>query len=327
MELALVRCNDTRQWDAFVAESPQGNIFCSSAFLAACGERCVTYFVEGNGAALLGAMLFLNTDGQPLPSPRPFAMYQGVLFGKLLQSFHPHTQVTKQLKLVDFLLVELEKQYRRIPFTLHYTFPDVRSFSWFHYHERNRGTFKITIGYTGLIDIRKVRTMEDLLESIRTTRRQEVRKAQKKGWIVETSKDTDLLDRLHERTFDRQGMKRPEGEEILMRSIAKAALDHGFGEMLITKNTMDKVAGAILLLYDERSAYYLIGANDPEFRKDTCGSLLLVEGIMQSRKRGCSVFDVVGINSPARGEYKTSFNAVPTPYIVVSWEAPTNENA
>lgn len=322
MELSLVPCTDKRTWDAFVRSSPQRNVFCMSSFIEACGEDHAFVFVQSDGEPMLGAILFPEKNGRLRGSPRPFTMYQGVLFSGVLDTLKPHTRAGKQLQLTEFLLAELERTYVNLEFCLHPSFPDIRSFSWFHYHEREKGMFQTTVGYTGLVDLNGIDDMESFLGMIRTTRRQEARGAAAKGWHIEESGDVALLDDLHQRTFDRQQTERPQEAGTLVRSVAKRAIEEGFGEILLSKNDRGDVASAVLYLFDDRCGYYLIGANDPAFRKDACGSMLVTEAVMRCKKRGCASFDVVGINSPARGDYKTSFNAVPLAYYTVRWEKP-----
>ena len=322
MELSLVRCRDKQAWDAFVRSSPQRNIFCMSSFIEACGEKYECVFVESDGEPLLGGILFPEKSGKFRSSPRPFTMYQGVLFSGALDALKPHTRTGKQLQLTEFLLTELEKTCENMEFCLHWNFPDIRSFLWFHYHERDRGMFQISVGYTGLINLNGIGRAENFLSTVRKTRRQETRSAAAKGWAIEESGDVALLDELHQRTFERQSAERPEEASDLVRAIATCAVEEGFGEILLSRNTKGAVASAVLYLFDDRCGYYLFGANDPAFRKDACGSMLLTEAVMRCAKRGCTAFDVVGINSPSRGDYKTSFNATPTPYYVVRWKKP-----
>jgi len=317
MDLVLTKCSSAEEWDNFVLASPQGNVFTSSAFLISMTDEHKGYFVEANGEKLLGALSFGDK-----PSPRPFTMYQGVLFAESVANAKPHTAVSKQMKLLDFLLEELEKETDLISFSLHHSFPDIRSFLWFHYHEREKGMFTVNPRYTGLIDLENMGNMDEMLMDIRTVRRQEVRKAEKNGWSAEESTDIGLLDELHKKTFERQDIERPEEHGELVKSIASSAFENNFGEMLIAKKD-GAVASAVLTLFDDRCAYYLFGANDPEFRNDACGSILLANSIQRAKDRGQKSFDTVGINSPARGDYKTSFSAIPTVYFDVTW----NKNA
>jgi hypothetical protein len=136
------------------------------------------------------------------------------------------------------------------------------------------------------------------------------------------SRDIDTLDRLHGMTFERQGLGRTDGEIRLVRKITPAALDQGFGELLLCRNAAGDAISATVFLYDERCGYYLLGANDPNHRRANGGTFLFLENVRRCHARGLKWVDVCGINSPDRGDFKTSFNAVPVPYVVATWENP-----
>ena len=72
---------------------------------------------------------------------------------------------------------------------------------------------------------------------------------------------------------------------------------------------------ANLFLHDRDCSYYFLGANDPHFRGTGAGTSLLIEQIHRSILAGKKNVDMVGVNSPNRGDYKTSFNAELVMYI------------
>lgn len=321
MYCELKMCPGKQAWDEFVLRSPQGNVFCRSSFLDAYGIDYELLLVQSEGVPVLGVPVFLR-GGAPAKAPLPYAMYQGPLFAPEVGALPCHSRIVHGLRLTQFLLDELERRHGRISFCLHHQFTDLRSFSWFHYHERALGQFQIDLRYTGLLDLSRINNFADYLGDIRPLRRRELRKAAGGGWAVENSTDLDLLDRLHRLTFERQGISRPESEGGLLRSIARAALEAGCGEMLVGKNRSGTVAGATLFLWDHRHSYYLVGANDPEYRATGCSTQLMVENIRRAKDRDLRAVDFVGVNSPDRGDYKISYNAEPVPYFIVTWEKP-----
>jgi lipid II:glycine glycyltransferase (peptidoglycan interpeptide bridge formation enzyme) len=82
----------------------------------------------------------------------------------------------------------------------------------------------------------------------------------------------------------------------------------------------DIPVSAVLFIYDDRTAYYLFGANDPEYRNTSAGTFLLMQLIKDAFANGLDEVDFVGVNSPNRGDYKISFNADLEPYFVTSLE-------
>ncbi|MDD5286511.1 MAG: GNAT family N-acetyltransferase, partial [Desulfuromonadaceae bacterium] len=182
--------------------------------------------------------------------------------------------------------------------------------------------FRLDLRYTGILELGGVTAPDELLGQIRSVRRQEHRKCKGDGFTVESSSDIDIFDQLHLKTFERQGIERSELEGRLIRSITGATLESGMGELLFCRAPDREVASATLFLYDDRYGYYLFAANDPEYRKTGCGSFIMVENILRCFERRLIGVDFVGINSPQRGDFKTSFNARPVPYFITSWSKP-----
>lgn len=313
------RCNDRTRWDAFVSSSPQGNVFCRSAFLDALGIDYDTWLLQEGGRALVGAVLLKDKQGGVLAAPYPFSMYHGVLLDEGLVSAQPHHRYKEGLEITASLLEELERHYSRLSFCLHPGFDDLRAFSWFHYHRRELGMFNIGLNYTGIIDLRTP-NFEAYLATIRSCKRREYRLALKNGLTAETSNDLAALENLYRMTFERQGATKSSEELRLVHAIAQAAIAQGFGELLLVRLPDGEVASATLFLHDEHTGYYLIGANHPDYRNAYSGVFAFVESSRRCHARGLKQIDVCGINSPNRGDFKTSFNAVPIPYFVVNWE-------
>lgn len=321
MSLKINLCKDKNQWDSFVDLSPQGNIFCTTSYLDALGEDYDLVLVDENNQVKMGAII-IKQNGKPIKAPYPFTMYQGIFFDNAIYNMPKHRRVKKILTITEYLLAKLNDKYNRISFGLHYNVDDLRSFQWFNYHNPEKGQFKIALRYTGILDLCTWKSFDQYLLNIRTVRRQEYNKIKSSNFIIELSNDIDTLDLLHNKTFERQGIDRHNEEVRLLRSITHSALTKGYGQLLVCKNAEGIAISAIVFLYDRRCGYYMFAANDPEYRKTGCGTYLMLENIRQCREKGLLKVDMVGINSPGRGDFKTSFNAVPVPYFIVNWEKP-----
>lgn len=315
----LIRCTDKTIWDALVSRSPQGNVFCRSGFLDALGVPYDTWLLQANGRTLVGAVLLKDGQGNVLATPYPLSMYHGVLLDEGLMGEQPHRRYKEGLELTATLLGDLERHYSHLSFCLHPGFNDLRAFSWFHYHQRELGMFNIGLNYTGIIDLR-IPDFEAYLATVRSCKRCEYRWALKNGLTAEISNDLVVLENLYRMTFERQGAIKSSEELRLVRAIAQGALAQGFGEILLVRLPDGEVASATLFLHDEHTGYYLIGANHPNYRNTYSGVFAFVESSRRCHARGLKQIDVCGINSPNRGDFKTSFNAVPTPYFVVNWD-------
>ena len=321
MSLQLSQCSDDSVWDDFLRNSDQGNIFCSSGFLRALEESFERYLVYQNGVAVAAAIL-MTRDGSPLPAPYQFSCYHGVMFSRAIEGMPIHRVVPERLRIVDFLLAELSQRYSYLSFCLHHRFTDLRSFQWFNYHEPEKGQFKLELYYTGLLSFSQSESKEEYLRQVRELRRREYQRALKEGIMVEGSDDVDLLDSLHELTFKRQSIQRSADEVRLLRSITRQALAANFGKLWVARTASGEAASAYLFLFDNSCAYYVFGANHPDLRRTAASSYLMFYVFDLFVKEGIRLIDFCGVNSPNRGDFKTSFNARPIPYYVVSWTRP-----
>jgi GNAT superfamily N-acetyltransferase len=322
MSLILTLCKKKEKWDDFVEKSPQGNIFCTTQFLEALGVDYDLVLIEDNNQLKMGAII-IKEEGIPIKSPYPFTMYQGILFDNSIYNMPNHRRAKIVQEITQYLLGYLKDSYYRISFCLHYFVDDLRSFQWFNYHNPDKGQFVIKLQYTAILNLLIWQSFEQYLSSIRAVRRQEFNKSKSSNLKLELSKDISMLDRLHEKTFKRQGIERKAEAVRLLRSITRSALSNGYGQLLLCKNADHVVISATVFLYDSRCGYYMFAATDPEYRKTGCGTYLMLENIRQCKEKGLSKIDMVGINSPRRGDFKTSFNAVPLPYFIVHWEKPS----
>ena len=125
-------------------------------------------------------------------------------------------------------------------------------------------------------------------------------------------------------TFERQNITVTPETSRLVRSITSAALARGFGELLICRNRDGKPIASLLYLFDGRDAYNLIAGNDPEYRNSGAGTIVQLEVIRRCRERKLRYLDFCGMNSPSRGDFKASFNAKPTAYLVVDYQSSTS---
>jgi hypothetical protein len=307
-------------WDRFVAGSPTGSVFCRSALLDALDVSWEIRRIESNGRTLAAAPVFRDDRGTIQLAPLPFTLYQGVVLDGALGSMAAHRRVPELLRVTTELIDSME-QSGRISFCLHPEFPDSRPFSWFHYHQPAGGGFQIDLRYTGVIALDPAAGMDGVLAGARSVRRQEYRKA-KARFEVLLSDDVEVLDELHARTFARQGLTRSEREQRLLRSIASRALADNFGQLLVAREDGGRPVAATLFLFDDRAGYYLVAANDPDYRSAGTSTLMFLAGVEQCLARGLPSIDVVGMNSPTRGDFKASFGAVPKPYLVVTWDRP-----
>ena len=313
MSYKLRRCFDNNEWNKFVLTSPQNNLFCRTDFLDEMHQNYDVYFVVKGELILLGVLIIIDSAGTPVKNP---LMYQGILFSEYIELLSPHKKNKISLASIQFLLIELESIYGAISLSLHHSLVDLRGFQWHNYHNQNGLQPKLNLSYTGILDLAKIESFNQVLLNVRTVRRQEYKKCVKNGFTVEESGDINILNVLHNKTFERQGISRSESEVFLATTLAKKSISKGFGRLLICRDENGIPASASLFLFDDNTGYYLIGANDSDYRKFGTGGFVVLEQIRYCMEQDLSYVDFMGINSPLRGDFKTSFNASPRPYFL-----------
>lgn len=311
MEFVLTISNDNSEWDALVAASPQGSVFSGSRYLRALNSPCTRYVIRTpHGEALAGAAVMENVEAPGMhPAPFPFTPYQGILFGQTVAAQPRHKRVTTEFRLTDFIIKNLIERYGNFSMALSLAFDDLRPFLWHNYHQPDAPHFTIRNRYTAMLELKGFQ-LDAYLKSIRAVRRQEFNKSTAK--TAETF-DVALFLGLYRKTFERQGIAVSEQQQTLVRDICASALAHGYGRLSVAASDVG-VASMALFIYDERCAYYLFGANDPERRNSGASTLLMVDNIRSMAERGIAKLDFVGVNSPNRGDFKLSFNPELTRY-------------
>ena len=307
----LLQNIDKEIWQKAVERSQQGTIFLNMDFVESLFVKYKTYLICKGNEPVAGCMVLLDEQNKPLPSPYPFVPYQGIFFIENGKS-NINKKNSSQFEISEFIINQLIDMYGVISQT-HFRVLDYRPFIWHNYHTPEKGTFKLTLNYTPMLNLEKYNTLEEYLLSIRTVRRQEYKKTKESSIQVVESNDIELLCHLHNLTFQRQGVEQTAAEEAMVRSIAQNALLKGYGCLQIA--LIDgQPASAIMFLMDKKRGYYMFGATDPEYRNYYASTLLLIENIWRCKLDGLKEIDFVGCNSPQRGDYKLSFDGDLVPY-------------
>ncbi len=220
--VGLARWTDRAAWDRFVSRSPTGSIFCRSDFLDALDVAWEVWRTDESDDPAAAALVFRDGAGRIQPAPLPFTLYQGIVLSPALAGMPVYRRVQRTLESVSALLAGLE-DLGRISMCLHHSFPDLRPFSWFHYHEPGLWRFRIEVRHTELLPLEPAGGIEGLVAAARGDRRRDYKKGMSQLGVA-PSTSIDVLDDLHERTFARQGIARSD------RDRTPAARDRGRGD-------------------------------------------------------------------------------------------------
>lgn len=315
MNFEINELESKKEWDEFVSNSEQNNIFSKSFFLDHWYENYKLYFIKEKKIILAGFILGIKNKFKP-DSAFP---YQGIILSKNFDALKNHSKLKKYVDMFEIFISEKKKYLKNLRFSLHYSVKDIRPFLW-HNHENilDKGSFNVDIRYTAVLNLKK-KNFLDILAEFRSARKEDLKKFSKKNFEIETSNDISILDELHIKTFRRQDKKRSENEKYLATILSKELLKNKLGRLVICKYEKKPIS-AVMIAYDDLKAYYLIGANDPDFRDSGSNTALLVNQLKYLIENKFQMFDFMGVNSPKRGDFKLSFNPEMQQYFNISFK-------
>jgi hypothetical protein len=303
-------CTSDIDWDEFQKNSIHSSVYMTSNFLNCLSIELKKVFYILDGKTVASAVI--NTN--------PYYMfpYQGVSICEFQDSLN--SQITKSFKVLSDFLNLLSIKYKKLIFSLSYNLSDLRPFQWINYNEDLKGRFKINLNYTAIISSKEYCSFNEYLYKIRTVRRQEWNKCKKNNFFIESSNKEELFIDIYSSMFANKSISLDNDHINRVKNILSDAIKNNYGDLTFCYDENGNVHSTNLILYYKTNAYYQFGATYPEYRSSGATSFLLLENIRKFFEKGYSNFDMVGINSPNRGDFKLSFNALPIPYFDVEGE-------
>lgn len=302
--LELAETTDDAAWDAWTEQSDQGTVFSKSAFLRSLNVGFRMFVVMETGSTHRPvALVPVIEDGAGNAVRFPFTPYQGILFLTDPRAAS-RQKVFDEFRITEFAIGVLIERYREIGIALSWKFQDIRPFLWHNHGRAGAPRFVPQPRYTAVLDLESL-DAQTYPAQVRASRRQELKKSSSHPVQEEFAHDDFLA--LYAKTFARQGIEVDSKRLALVRSVTAAAVAQGYGRLAACR-TPDGLAAASLFLYDSKRAYYLFAANDPAQRDTGASTRLMFDNILEAKRRGLAELDFVGVNSPARGDFKLSFN-------------------
>jgi len=314
--LVLLPTSDDLKWDSLLNQSKQFSIYLTSDFLRWCDLLEYRYILYENGTPLLGCLLTPKTiDGMPSLS---YCIYQGVFFIENQKgNYSDDLERLRKLSKLTSKLVDID--YDGF-LSLHYTIVDIRGIEWYLYEAGLSPIMKYKVRYTGIIRLKDFSDFENYKKSIRKVRLQELVTNQKNDRVsINLAPSTSIFLDMYKQMFTQRGVKVSKSELQRVSAIIKNGVSSGAGKLLILQENDGTPISGVFILTDGVTDYYQFGASNPELLKMNGSSYLILNAIEIAFMNGRKYFDMVGMNSPNRGDYKASFNARVTPYFEIEF--------
>ncbi len=182
--------------------------------------------------------------------------------------------------------------------------------NWLPFYWRG---FRQTTRYSYIID--DLRDLDAVYAAFKKNNRYEIRKAQKILSIID-AEDIDSFYRINGLAFKRQNIKMPYSLQFL-QNLDAACKARQCRKIFFAVDADERVHAVLYLLWDERSAYYLMGGADPDLRSSGATSLLIWHAIRFAATVS-QKFDFEGSMMAPIEKFFRSFGARQTPYFAIS---------
>ena len=192
---------------------------------------------------------------------------------------------------------------KKIHLRSHYSLKDIRSFQWLNYFSGDINKFKINIFYTSILEIGKI-NKEDIFKKFNSSRRNIINSSINNGFFSKISNDVQILNDLNKKTYNR---KRSKNEKLMATEIAERSIKSKIATLMVTFDKNKNPLAASLFLHDDETSYYSVGGSYTNIKKSGASSLNIYDQIINAKNQKNNIIDFVGINSPDRGYFKTSF--------------------
>ena len=147
--------------------------------------------------------------------------------------------------------------------------------------------------------------------------RTDIRKAENRFKLkIRDDIGLDAFLELNRLTFKRQGKSSPYSEEFIRR-LDGACEKHNCRKIWIAEDSEGKHHAGVYIVWDEHTAYYLMGGGDPELRNSGATSLCMWHAIRHAATVSQS-FDFEGSMIESVERFFRAFGAIQTPYFTIT---------
>lgn len=311
--LEMVPVVDWENWDRLLSRSRQTNIFMTADYLKSASRDFTSYFILIEDKVIGGYIDF--TDLNSAEEIINFATYQNYFFCHNLQSTSAINFEIEVMYTITRLLIQSNYKFH---LSLHHSLTDVRSFEWLNF-DLKQEAIRIDVRYTGIIDLRN-NNYESYFHLLKSSRKTESEKAEEYLTMrIGTTSDIPYFLEIYTAMFRNQSVIISDAKKQTIESIIQFALKNNRGKLYIAEDiaTQVPVAG-VFIQKDHVNAYYQFASSNELGRKLHAPTFLMLHSIKDAFESKINFFDVVGMNSPKRAFFKSSFGATPTPYFEIS---------
>lgn len=155
--------------------------------------------------------------------------------------------------------------------------------------------------------------LETLLANMNRMRRKNINKAERELVIVADEFDVESYFEWINKTFEKRGSKQLLSKAFLKQYVRTLA-EHGAAILHTAYDLLGNKVAMSLIVIDNRSAYSILGANNPQLKHSAATTMLLWKSIQVAKAKGCTIFDFEGSSIPEIANFFKQFGATRREY-------------
>jgi hypothetical protein len=300
---------DLRQWDAFVAASPQANPFSTTSWLTSAAEAAgaeIEIWVAAKGESwFAGVALSTRRAGGRWHLGLPLASYNTFVYRPRASS-HPESVTLEHLEVTHALIDGTRGRMKNGNLMLVPSITDVRPWMWSGWSARPR--------YTYVLDLSKPLPVSH-------SARKHLRKCQDAGMTLDSAWNLDALCSVFSATQERKGFAVRLSPERF-RKLSEGLQAGGLATMLIARTAQgEPVSGHVLLsVPGSTDTFHWVVGTHSSYLTSGVSAWLMVETAAEMTRRGFRSWDLCGADFPSIARFKSNLGGTLVPYFQV--EAP-----
>jgi len=271
-----------------------GSIFTSLEWLKLFKDNITIYGIYKNDGQLIGGFYLAihKIKGIKMLWQAPYASHLGPFFKIEQKKYVKKLDFEKEL-IETFARFIDELNYAGLSFRISNKIIDTQPFTW--------RKFTVIPQYTYIVDLD---TDEDMMwENMASENRNDIRKGEKDELEVKQVTDFKLTKELIYKTFDRQNME--VDNKDLEKILFEFANDDNSYSFICYKNGTP--ISTSFCIYDNQTAYYILGGYDYENKHHSAGTMVIWESIKHAKATGLKYFDFEGSMKPEIEKYFRKF--------------------
>lgn len=271
-----------------------GSVFNTVQWLDVYDSKRKTYGIFDKGGNLIGFfnLYFDKQKGLSHLKNPPFSPSIGLAFKNPSKNAAKKQSFDKSIfKLVADFIDKLPSQIKTISFSPEHI--DMQPFIWKDY--------KVVPNYTYQLNLAQLKE-EEINNCFSPERRNDIKKAIKDGIECRMVAEYSAVQKMVEFTYDRKGKSL---KSVLLKNIlSQFSSGNSFAFVSFLNETP---IAASFIVYDKKTAYYLLGGYDPNNKHQGAGALAVSNAIDYTKKNEIGVFDFEGSMLPEVERYFRGF--------------------